>query len=56
VIEDPLDPNNLVLEIPPELCAELGWVPGDQLEWSQISEESCQIFKTPTQQDSQLRQ
>lgn len=32
LIEDPENPNELILEIG-EACAELGWKEGDEIEW-----------------------
>lgn len=29
----PDDPDNMLMSIPPEICEELGWKPGDTLEW-----------------------
>lgn len=29
--EIPGDPNNVVMNIPPELCKQMGWVEGDTL-------------------------
>ena len=34
LIEDPDDPDNLVLDLGTELCERLGWQPGDQLNWT----------------------
>ena len=33
VVEDPDDPNELLLDIGTELCEELGWAVGDTVEW-----------------------
>jgi hypothetical protein len=34
LIEDPDDPDNLVLDLGVELCERMGWRPGDQLDWT----------------------
>jgi hypothetical protein len=34
VIEDPKNPDELLLDLGNELCAELGWQVGDTLEWT----------------------
>lgn len=33
VVEDPLNPGQLLLDLGTELCAELDWQAGDILEW-----------------------
>ena len=33
VIEDPDQPGQLLLDLGLELCAELGWKVGDQIQW-----------------------
>lgn len=33
VLQDPEDPDQLILDLGLELCDALGWSPGDQLEW-----------------------
>ena len=33
LIEDPDDPDNLVLDLGVELCERMGWKPGDTLDW-----------------------
>ncbi len=33
VVEDPEDPNQLLLDLGTELCEQLGWSAGDSLEW-----------------------
>lgn len=33
VVEDPDRPGELILDLGSELCAELGWLVGDTIEW-----------------------
>jgi hypothetical protein len=33
VVEDPSDPSGILLDIGPEICDILGWVPGDEIKW-----------------------
>lgn len=33
VVEDPDDPEGLILDLGNDLCAELGWQVGDTIEW-----------------------
>lgn len=33
VIEDPNNPDELLLDLGPEVCDALGWQPGDVLNW-----------------------
>ena len=33
VVEDPEDPNQLLLDLGTELCEQLGWAVGDTVEW-----------------------
>ena len=33
VVEDPLNPGELLLDLGLELCAEIGWKVGDTVEW-----------------------
>lgn len=34
VLEDPDDPESLVLQFPDQLLEKLGWKPGDVLKWT----------------------
>ena len=33
VVANPDDPDELMLDLGPELCAYMGWQPGDVVEW-----------------------
>jgi hypothetical protein len=33
ILEDPDDPESLILQFSDEMLAELGWAPGDILDW-----------------------
>ena len=33
VIEDPDSPGELMIELGQEICDQLGWQPGDEVEW-----------------------
>jgi hypothetical protein len=33
IIEDPDNPDELLLDLGNELCEQAGWAPGDTLEW-----------------------
>lgn len=33
IVEDPESPGELLLDLGNELCDELGWKPGDVIEW-----------------------
>lgn len=33
IVEDPEQPGELLLDLGNELCDELGWKPGDVIEW-----------------------
>lgn len=33
VIPDPDDPDELLLDLGPDICEALGWQPGDELTW-----------------------
>ena len=45
VIEDPDNPGELLLDLGTELCAELGWVPGDTVQWIDNKDGTWQIIK-----------
>jgi len=47
VIEDPNDPEELLLDLGTELCAELGWQVGDTVEWIDQKDGSWLIQKKP---------
>jgi len=46
LIEDPEDPEQLILDLGQELCDELGWVVGDTLTWTDLKDGSWQLKKT----------
>jgi hypothetical protein len=48
VIEDPEDPEQLVLDLGLELCERLGWRPGDQLSWIDNEDGSWTLIKQKT--------
>ena len=45
LIEDPEDPEQLILDLGQELCDELGWVVGDTLTWTDLKDGSWQLKK-----------
>lgn len=45
LIEDPNDPEQLILDLGQELCDELGWNVGDTLVWTDNKDGSWQIKK-----------
>ena len=45
LIEDPEDPEQLILDLGQELCNELGWVVGDTLAWTNLEDGSWQLTK-----------
>lgn len=45
VIQDPDDPEGLLLDLGQELCDQLGWEPGDQIEWSDNKDGSWTLNK-----------
>jgi len=45
LIEDPNDPEQLILDLGQELCDELGWNVGDTLVWTDNQDGSWQIKK-----------
>ena len=34
VIEDPDNPDELLLDLGPDLCEKMGWAPGDSITWT----------------------
>ena len=46
VIEDPDDPGELLLDLGPELCAQMSWVEGDTLEWIDNKDGSWTLRKS----------
>ena len=49
VIEDPNDPEELLLDLGTELCAELGWSVGDTVQWIDNKDGTWQLTKTTGQ-------
>ena len=46
VIEDPDNPEELLLDLGIELCAELGWKTGDTVQWIDNKDGTWQITLT----------
>lgn len=46
VIQDADDPDQLLLDLGTELCEQLGWAVGDQLEWIDNKDGSWTLSKT----------
>jgi len=49
LIEDPNDPEQLILDLGQELCDELGWNVGDTLTWTDNKDGSWQIKKVDSE-------
>ena len=45
VIEDPNDPEELLLDLGTELCEELGWKAGDTVQWIDNKDGTWQLTK-----------
>ena len=45
ILEDPEDPESLILQFPDEMLAQLGWKPGDTLVWDLQDNGSITISK-----------
>lgn len=45
VVEDPEDPNQLLLDLGTELCEQLGWAVGDTVEWIDNKDGSWTLHK-----------
>jgi hypothetical protein len=45
VVEDEQDPDQLLLDLGTELCEQLGWQVGDQLEWIDNKDGSWTLTK-----------
>jgi hypothetical protein len=52
VVEDPDHPGEVVLDFGPELCASLGWYPGDTMLWTDNLDGTWTLQKQPTQPGS----
>ena len=49
VIEDPNNPEELLLDLGTELCEELGWKVGDTVQWIDNKDGTWQIIKSTGQ-------
>ena len=47
VVEDTESPGQMLLDLGLELCQQLGWQPGDSLEWINNGDGTWTIKKTP---------
>lgn len=48
VIEDPDHPGQLIIELGQEICDQLGWTVGDQMEWLDNGDGSWTLKKILT--------
>lgn len=48
IIVDPDNPDELVLDLGLEICARLGWQPGDTIEWIDNKDGTWQLRKVQT--------
>jgi hypothetical protein len=46
IVEDPEQPGELLLDLGNELCDELGWKPGDVIEWLDNKDGTWTLRKT----------
>jgi hypothetical protein len=57
VMENPENPEELILDLGEEICGPLGWVEGDTIVWTDMGNGSWQLTKqqtTPTTPPTQL--
>jgi hypothetical protein len=47
LVEDPEDPEQLILDLGQELCDQMGWAEGDTLIWTDLKDGSWQLKKAP---------
>ena len=47
IVEDPEDPEQLILDLGQELCDQMGWAVGDTLNWTDLKDGSWQLKKAP---------
>jgi hypothetical protein len=47
LVEDPEDPDQLLLDLGLELCEQLGWQAGDTIQWIDNKDGSWTLQKTP---------
>ena len=45
IVEDPEDPEQLILDLGQELCDQMGWAEGDTLIWTDLKDGSWQLKK-----------
>jgi hypothetical protein len=50
ILEDPDDPENLILDLGLDLCKQLGWEPGDVINWIDNKDGTWTLEKQLTQQ------
>jgi hypothetical protein len=53
VIEDPNNPEELLLDLGTELCEELGWKVGDTVQWIDNKDGTWQLLKMTGQTPGQ---
>jgi hypothetical protein len=53
VIEDPSNPEELLLDLGTELCEELGWKVGDTVQWIDNKDGTWQLLKMTGQTPGQ---
>jgi hypothetical protein len=50
VMENPDNPEELILDLGEEICGPLGWVEGDTIVWTDMGNGSWQLTKQQTPQ------
>ena len=45
IIADPEDPEQLLLDLGEDVCGQLGWAEGDQIEWTDLGDGVWQLHK-----------
>ena len=50
VMENPDNPEELILDLGEEICGPLGWVEGDTIVWKDLGNGSWQLTKKPPPQ------
>ena len=45
IIADPEDPEQLLLDLGEDVCAQLGWAEGDKIEWTDLGDGVWQLHK-----------
>lgn len=46
IVEDPENPDELLLDLGPELCAQMGWSVGDTVQWIDNQDGTWTLKKT----------